>query len=175
MSKKPLSWRDRFVYDRFCREYFIDYDLGRAAKVAGVTRQTAARWLKEPYCCNKLDELARQQANRLEITADSVTQELARIAFVDIASCFDDDGKLLPLSRIPENSRRAIAGLDWEELAVAGEEGERIAIGAKRKMKLLGKVEALKLLGEHLGLWKREGEQTAATVNVVINGIIKDK
>lgn len=165
----------RYVLDRFAGEYFIDNDVSRAAKATGVSRKTAHEWLKTPYVINKLDELRRQQSNRLEITADAVTQELAKIAFLDIAACFDEDGQLLPLSKIPANTRRAIAGLDLEEICGKDEDGETVVIGKKGKLKMLGKVEALKLLGQHLGLWSEESAQGPATVNVVINGIIKEE
>jgi hypothetical protein len=76
---------------------------------------------------------------------------------VDVADLFDAEGYLKPLKDIPEDARRAIAGLEVEEIWGDADDGEgakgRVVVGRTKKLKLASKVEALKLLGQHLKLF----------------------
>jgi hypothetical protein len=46
-----------------------------------------------------------------------VLAELVDIAFADLAEAFDEEGKLLPIQQMPARVRRAISGIDVEELS----------------------------------------------------------
>lgn len=49
--------------------------------------------------------------NNYGVTEGRILEELAAIAFLDIRDIVDEDGSLRPISQIPEQARRAIAGI----------------------------------------------------------------
>jgi hypothetical protein len=51
-----------------------------------------------------------------------VLREYARIASTDIAHDYDEGGNLLPVAKIPEGIRRALAGVEVNELSGDGEQ-----------------------------------------------------
>lgn len=69
----------------FCQEYVIDYNATRAAKAAGYSDKTAGAMghenLSKPEIKNEIARLTKDRAQRLDVTADLVIQELALIAF----------------------------------------------------------------------------------------------
>lgn len=66
--------------EAFCREYLVDKDPRRAALAAGYAEGTSYSLLQEKWVKNRLRELAKQQMERVDIKADEVLAELARIA-----------------------------------------------------------------------------------------------
>ena len=72
---------------QFCREYIVDLNGTKAAIRAGYSERTAAAIahenLRKPEIRAEIERLAANRATRLEITADRVLEELARIAFAD--------------------------------------------------------------------------------------------
>lgn len=99
-------------------------------------------------------EIARRRAEsfkKLHMCADEVLAGLAVIARVDIADLFNKDGTLKPLQDIPKEVRKAIAGVEVEEL-FAGKGEDKTHIGRVRKVKFWDKVKALETLAKHLRL-----------------------
>ena len=82
------------------------------------------------------------------MSADDVLVGLAEIASIDIADIFDENNVLRPLKEIPAYVRRAIAGIEVEEL-FEGRGESREHIGRNRKLKLSDKVRALEILAKH--------------------------
>lgn len=56
--------------------------------------------------------LGAQAVQKVGITVERVTEEMADIALFDPISMYDDDGKMLPLHKWPASARRAFAGFD---------------------------------------------------------------
>jgi len=81
-----------------------------------------------------------------------VLRELWRIAHVDLSKAYDKAGNLLPLQEMPEDVRRAIAGLESFEI-FTGQGENRTKEGDLRKLKIWDKVRALELVGKHLGMF----------------------
>lgn len=73
---------------RFCEEYLIDLNATQAAIRAGYSSKTAKdanKWIyetnpKKPHLKNFIDELKKQRSERTNISADTVLEELKRIA-----------------------------------------------------------------------------------------------
>ncbi len=140
----------------FCREYLVDLNAEAAAKRAGYAAKNAARegcmLLKKPHVVQLVERLKSRQYQRLELKADNVLQELARIGFLDPAHVFDLQGVMLPIHEMPEEIRRAISSIEVETLY--GGRGEaREAVGQLTKIKFWSKVDALQALGKHFNLW----------------------
>ncbi len=69
-----------------------------------------------PSIREAVDRAIANRVNRLHVKQDHVVQELLRIALADPADAFDENGALLPLGKMPEDLRRAISGMDVEEI-----------------------------------------------------------
>lgn len=137
---------------RFVEEYLVDLNATQAAIRAGYSERSAhvtgTRLLANAKVREAVDEAKRARAERVEVKQDTVLRELLRIATVDIGQAYDEEGRLRPLKDIPEDVRRAIAGIEVDE--IGGEEG---GIGFTRKVKFWDKPKALELIGKHLKLF----------------------
>lgn len=149
---KQLTLRQQ----RFVEEYPKDLNGMAAAVRAGYSAKTAspaaARLLNHVPAVRAaiLEKLAARK-QRCEIKADEVLLELWRIARADIGEAFDKEGRLKPLHEMPEDVRRAIAGVEVEEM-FDGSGESRAHVGNLRKVKFWDKPRTLELLAKHLGL-----------------------
>src|SRR5271157_5246902 len=80
----------------FIAEYLIDLNGTRAAIAAGYSRKTAneqaSRLLANVKVASEIAERLEKRITKLEITADAVLQELAKLAFFDPRKLFNSDG-----------------------------------------------------------------------------------
>jgi phage terminase small subunit len=162
----------------FVRQYLVDLNAAQAAIRAGYSAKTAAtcgpRLLRFAQVRKAVEEAQAKRAERLDLRADHVLHELVRVARVDIGDAFDEQGRLKPLKDIPEDTRRAIAGIETDELYAGGGDN-RVEIGQTRKLKFYDKVKALELLARHFGLLRDKVELAGAgggalTVEVKVIG-----
>lgn len=146
---------------RFCEEYVKDLNGKHAAIRAGYSEDTAevqaSRLLRHAKVKHKIDALLKERSKRTAITADTVLQELLKLARVDIGGAFNDDGSLKPIKDIPEEIRRAISGIDIVE-EFDGQGSKKVHIGYTKKIKFWDKAKALELLGKHLKLFTEKVE-----------------
>lgn len=150
---KNLTPKER----RFVDEYITHLNATKAAIAAGYAkgsaRQTASRIMSIDYIKAAvkagMDELARET----RVTAYMIIDELKKIALSDIGEAFNENGTLLPFSTMPEDVRKAISGVDVEEL-FEGFGQDRTWTGYTKKLRFWPKDRALELLGKHLGTFK---------------------
>jgi phage terminase small subunit len=99
------------------RELFLKHyvangcqNLGKAYAAAGFsgTRQSAYSMLQEPEMKARLAVLMGKQLDKLDITAERVMMELARIAFFDVRLLYDADGKMLKPNDLPPEATAAL-------------------------------------------------------------------
>lgn len=159
LSLKP---RER----HFILEYLIDLHPGHAAERAGYSpggaSEAGKRMLADPRIASVIEARIREREAKLEITQDMVLRELATIAFHDPQAMFDEDGAPIPLHKMPEAVRRAIAGLERVEI-FTGRGEDRKAVGHVAKIKISSKLEALQLLMRHLGMLNDKVAVTVTT------------
>lgn len=138
----------------FVGEYLTCFCGTKAARAAGYAHpnQKSTWLLAQPHVQAELTRRMERHMKKQDISAERVLAELARVAFADIGEVFDEDGAMLPLSKMPEDARRAIAGIESDDL-YEGFGEERSIIGKTRKVKLNDKLRALELLGKHLKLF----------------------
>ena len=142
---------------RFIEEYLVDLNATQAAIRAGykakTARQAGAENLTKPDIREEIRKRRKAQRKRTRITADKVLRELACIAFSDLrdfASWGPAGFVLKDSTRLPFGKSRCVAHVAQSRTANGGE---------SIRFKLHDKVKALKLLGEHLGLWGKVDEQ----------------
>jgi hypothetical protein len=90
---------------------------------------------------------------RYRHTAESTLNAIALVAFANILDAFDENGKLIA----PENMRReigaAIRKLERVEIKGRDADGNPIVIGHTINVELWDKLAALRMLGQHYGLF----------------------
>ena len=156
---------------RFIDEYLVDLNASAAARRAGYSARTAEAIGKEnlqkPPIRAAIAERQEALRRKVEITQERVIAELAKIAFGDqrrVVSWGPHGVKLRPSTVLTD-----------DEAATVAEVSETNNGGLK--IKTHDKVGALKLLGEHLGLFTKKLEHSgpggqplpAAQVAPVIN------
>jgi phage terminase small subunit len=137
---------------RFCSEYLIDLNATQAAIRAGYSKRTAKVQGSELLTKPDIRAKVAQTQAKSELKAETVLRELLLLARSDVAQLYDEHGQLKPIHEIPEEARRAIAGIDVEDL-FEGRGESRKHVGTIRKIKLWSKPQALELLGKHLKLF----------------------
>ncbi len=147
----------------FIAEYLIDSNATRAAIAAGFAQKSAAvtgaRLLKHSLIAQTITERQAHRARRLEVTADRVTEQLAKLAFYDVRELFDGNGRLKQITELDDISAAAIAGIDvFEEKCdekVDKESGELLSrtTSFTKKIKLADRRGALELLGKKLKMF----------------------
>lgn len=169
-------------HDRFCREFIIDENAvrayQRAYKESLATYESAAasatRLLKDVKIQARIEMLRAERNKRLEISADRVLTELAKLAFYDPRNLFDDDGRLKPISDLDPDHAAVIAGIETVH-KIVGDDKDGLSV--LTKIKLPDKKGALELIGRNMAMWKDVGskENPAEMVHRVERVIVSPK
>lgn len=153
ISKKigPRQRRTRFI-----REFLLDKNATRAAIAAGYSPKTAqeqgSRLLSNVIVRAAIEEQNEKINAKLDVSIERVRLELARLAFYDPRKFFKDDGSLLQISELDEDTAMAIAGMDVNEL-FEGSGEDRAQVGYAKKIKLADKGLNLERLGRYLKMF----------------------
>src|SRR5438105_10826456 len=146
---------------RFVAEYLIDSNATQAAIRAGYSAKTAnkvgPRLLVNVGIAAALATKQTTQLAKLEITAERVLEELARIAFFKATDFFDADGNVLPVTQLSADAAACIASLDIILANIDAGDGKRDRM---HRIKLADKLRALELLAKRFGLVKEQVEVT---------------
>jgi phage terminase small subunit len=156
----------------FVAEYLIDFNATQAAIRAGYSKKTAEvqgyENLRKPNIAEAIAAAQAARAERTQITADMVVQELAKIGFANMADYLSTGADPhIDLSTLTPDQAAAISEVWTEE--VGGGDAPMIL---KRKIKLHSKLDALDKLARHLGIYEKDNRQAAAmpTFNLIIEG-----
>ena len=154
----------------FAAEYLVDGNATRAAIAAGFEAASAhvqgARLLRNPKVAAAIADGRSRMAARLEITAERVLQELAKLAFYDPGAVFDEKGNPLPVHRMDEITRAAVTAVDVET-----KESRAGNTSVIRRVKLADKGQNLERLGRHLKLFTDKTEsEMRVTLEQLVTG-----
>lgn len=151
----------------FVREYLIDLNATQASIRAGYSERTAhsqgPRLLENVGVAAAIKEAMDLRANSVQITAERVLLEVARLAMYDPRKFFNSSGELLGIHDLDDDTAAALAGMDVTELP----EG----LGSVKKIKLVDKGPNLERLMKHLGLYERDNEQKTDPLTALLHGI----
>lgn len=82
---------------------------------------------KLPKITARLEQLEEQERRRIQkkfhLTQDKIVQQYMRFAFADARQLFDKDGKLLEISKMPDDIVAAIAGFKEGEIKLVDKKG----------------------------------------------------
>ncbi|WP_035350839.1 terminase small subunit [Edaphobacter aggregans] len=148
--------------DRFVAEYIANgMNATRAAISAGYSAKTAneqgSRLLANVSVAAVVDAKKAKILGKLEITAEKVLQEIAKIAFLDPRKLFASDGSLIPIHELDDNTAASIAGLEVNEM-FEGQGDQKHAFGLCKKIKIADKGQNLERLGRYLKLFTDKTE-----------------
>jgi phage terminase small subunit len=143
---------------RFIDEYLKDLNGTQAAIRAGYSKNSAnvqaAQLLALPSVKAYLAEKEAIINARLDISADRIKKELARVAFQDVRQFYDEAGNLIPIHMLNDDAAAALAGMEVDEIGLEG-----VKIGVNKKIKRFDKVKALELLGKSEGIFEKDNDQ----------------
>lgn len=153
MSTKKLTPKQ----ERFVAEYLVDLNASAAARRAGYSPHRADAMghenLRKPDIAAAIGAAKAARIERIELTADRVLIELARIAFFDIRKLYREDGSMKAPHELDDDAAAVLAGVDvLEEFSGRGD--ERTLIGYTKKAKVHDKTGALTLAMRHMGMLK---------------------
>jgi phage terminase small subunit len=154
----------------FLREYLICRNASQAMRKAGYKSKNpdvdSHQLMKNKLIAAAIAEHEKKAQEKFEITHERILKELAKVAFddeqdVDIGDMMDWDAgsvSMIPKDIMAKKAIRQIKSLK----EVIGKDGSR---GIALEVKNYDKVKALKLLGDHVGLWKHSLPDDEGTGN----------
>lgn len=161
MANEKLNARQEL----FVAEYLTDLNATRAAISAGYSAKTAesmgSQLLRNIKVAAVISEKQGKRLAKLEISADRVLQELAKLAFFDPRKFFNDDGSAKQITELDDDTAMALAGMDVAEM-FEGQGEQKHAYGLMKKFKLVDKGQNLERLGKHLKLFTDKTELSGA-------------
>ena len=154
--------------DQFIDEFLVDYNGKEAAIRAGFAPKSAkcraSQLLALPYIQDKLAKKQKKITKRLEVSAERVLEELARIAFSNVQDLFDENGGLKLISDMDRDTTAALSGIEViTRLGDPDESGNRHPEQI-HKIKLWDKNAALVSLLKKLGMFEKDNSQRPLTV-----------
>ena len=142
---------------RFVDEYLIDLNATQAAIRAGYSPQTAqeqgSQNLSKLMVSEAIDKALAARSRRTGITQDRVLRELAKVAFVNANDVIDPDSATVRADAAEED----LACI--QAVKVKTSESE-MGSSSEREIKLYDKMRALEMLGKHLGLFDKRGQDS---------------
>lgn len=158
---------------RFCEEYAIDRNGTQAAIRAGYSKNgahvQAIQLLQLPTVKEKVNGLIEKTSNSLQITAERVLKERARLAFVDPRRFFRADGTPIPITELDEDAAACIAGYEIIDKYDPRTESTHTIT----KLKFVDKTASLNALDRHLGLYELDNKQQSESLSTRLDAAIK--
>ena len=161
-KKKKLNRKQKL----FVEEYLIDLNGAGAVRRAGYKSDRpdslAYTLLRKPEVAEFVDNALSERSKRLQIDADRVMAELAKIAFFDICRVVRIEGtgvKIQNTDDISEDDRFALSEITETE----SKTGRK-----SRKVKAHDKLKALELIGRHLAMFTDRVETPGEPNSIII-------
>ena len=147
--------------ERFIQEYLVDSNGAQAVIRAGYSEKNANR---EAYQLLENEEIAAavavgraELAEKSRLMAMDNIAKLVAIADLDPAALVGPDGKPLPIEKVPQSTRKAIASMKVRE----DKHGN-----ITTEYRFEPRIPAIELIGQFLSMWKR----TPVSIDVTSGG-----
>lgn len=145
------------VVTGFVHQYLVDLNATQAYRRVAphVTERTASvaasRLLRRADVQAAIAEGKRRQIAAVDLSATRVLEELRRIAFFDPVTMFDEQGRLLPIRKMPPEARSVLASFKVARANLDRTDGKRSREWLY-EIKLNSKNQALEMLARHFKL-----------------------
>lgn len=128
---------------RFAREYVVDFNARaaciRAGYAASNSEVQAHTLLRNPKVQVMIKEQIERAFRAQDLKVEAVLNEICKIAFMDPAEIFNEDGSMKPIQSIPRHVRIAITSMTPTRYGTS--------------VKMESKMKALEMLGKYFKLW----------------------
>jgi len=182
--------------ERFVEEYLRDLNATQAAIRSGYSTRTAneqgARLLANASVAEAVARAKAERSARLGLTQDRVLEELAAVAFARLGdyaewgpgsfALAESHAKDADGSRREAVDTRAVQQVTVKEVTIPTEHGEIVKV--EQGIKLHDKLAALKLLGQHIGMFaerhtvtleiKREAQEIAEELGIPVEQVYRE-
>jgi phage terminase small subunit len=151
MKKEQLTPKQLIFFE----EYLTDMNATRAALAAGYSKSTAlnGQLMAMPKIAAYLDSRMEKIQEKFEVDHDMIHgmifDELAKIAFANMGSYFDSDGKLKPMDELTDDDKAALHNLKQTDHADGS---------TTLQINLCNKMTALERLARYTGFYKQKPE-----------------
>jgi phage terminase small subunit len=145
--------------ERFVSEYLIDLNATAAYKRAGYVAKghaaeaNAARLLRNAEVEAEIAHRSKKTAEKYELTQELVIRSIVQELAFDPAKLYGADGKLLPITELPEDVRMALTSVEFEQ------HGSPDAPVFVRKVKWSQRQGAREQAMKHLGMFLEDNKQ----------------
>ena len=145
--------------ERFVLEYLKDLNATAAYKRAGYeatgnsAEVNASRLLRHAQVEAEIARRTKKVAEKHELSAELVIRSIVQELTFDPAKLYGPDGKLLPITDLPEDVRMALTAVEFEQ---AGSLDAPVYV---RKVKWAQRHQAREQAMKHLGLFERDNQQ----------------
>lgn len=158
----------------FCMEYVRNkFNGAQAALAAGYSKKNSvvsgSHLLSIPNVQDFINDLKKDIAFCIGISAIDIAKEYARIGFSDIRKVFDDQGNLVKIKNMETDVAANIASIDIFEEFQSDGKGNKKSIGFTKRVKLYDKVNALDKLAKMIGA---DGVTKTAVVDSKGNDVV---
>lgn len=109
----------------------------------GHDRGSASRLRSNAIVAARIEELQREAAEGTVSTIGQLRRLCLDIMHADLADAYDENENLLPVTDMPLHLRRALQGVEVEEIGIEG-----VKVGNTKKLKLADKKAAAELLAK---------------------------
>lgn len=153
--------------EKFVLEYLKDLNATQAAIRAGYATRGASvqgtRLLANPKIASCVAKKQSKVIQKLEITAERILLERARLAFFDPRKLLDNTGRPRPLHELDDDTAAAIAGIK-----VVNVGNEIVGEGEILDIKLADKNASLTALEKIQGMYS-SGDEPAGVLNIHVH------
>ncbi len=152
---RPLTEAQRVFVGRF----LIHHNATRAYREAfpeampSTAASEGSRLRSDPRIAQEIKCALTELTARYRHTAESTLGAIALIAFSNIADAFDENGALIASENMPREIGAAIRKLERVEIMGRDADGNPIVTGHTISVELWDKLAALRMLGQHYGLF----------------------
>lgn len=168
-----------FKQERFCYEYLIDQNAAAAARRAGYKWDKEGLRMLERYPCvkEKIEQLRKEQLERLQMSADEALVRIAQIARFDVRKMFDEMGNLKLPRDWTDEMAASIHSVDVEEKKqverMDDEDEIRNEMVQIRKVRAHRQLDALLLIARKHNLFEREAQTTGSAIGRELAEIVR--
>jgi len=167
LTRQPLTKDSELKYKQqlFVQEYLVDLNATQAAIRAGYSAPTAKETgygnLQKPHIREAIQKAMDLRLERIQITADRILVELAKLGFSDIRNIFTESGQLRSVAELGDDIAAAIQSVEVVSSSAGKDSDGNTEIEYTHKIRLADKKAALELLGKHMKLFADKVEVSA--------------
>lgn len=143
-----------------------DFNMTEAARKAGYKNPAASacKLIKIELVRKLLARKMDQRVKELKLDPERVILELARIGLLDPRKMLDEQGQLLPLKAMDQDTAAAISSIKVSKRIIPGGPDAEDEIEQTTEVRFHSKIDALEMLAKHLGILKELAPQMTLVV-----------